>query len=276
MFALMEAWDWREHLTLILAIASTAIVVVRLLSVAAYDTQTALGIIHATGTGSALIGTAISLAGLLSVLSMVTVAAVFLVNRPRGRVARNLLTVLFAALALISFFMSQLLAFLFAMAVTMTIMTTVLYRILEDMRRVARNEVGGNETRAPKKRRSARHKIPLWRRVISGLAMGVTGLYVATVVLSGEPWVPSERLEIIGEPPVTGYVLAVTGDTVTILLHQPRELRYYKPSAIRARALCTSVPPFVRTVFSSPARVLEISLILEGPRYVECPGYYKP
>lgn len=87
----------------------------------------------------------------------------------------------------------------------------------------------------------------------SALVRGALAALLPTLIsglLSQSLWIPRERLET---PDATyyGYVLSSSGSWVSMLMEEPRSIRYIRPDDVEFREVCLNAPSY--TIFEMAA-----------------------
>ena len=81
---------------------------------------------------------------------------------------------------------------------------------------------------------------PVWRNVERNLAISYA--VIALVIgLSGQPWLPAERISVDGQPAVTGYILSTAQTETVVLVEKTREVLRLEGSTV-SRRYCALQP----------------------------------
>lgn len=229
----------REHVGLLLAALGVVLVACRLLAAAAYESDTALAILQASGTGDVVVGTALTLlpSAMALALAASIAAVVFLDKRAARRMA-------FAAGAVPAF----------VLAVTPTEADSAPFVVCWLMSLVARSI--WEEARIPKER-----SLLIRRRTTVGVGV-IAAMTVVGGALDTTMWLPVETVRTGTEVHV-GYVLSAGSDKTVVLVDDDRRVLHAGPAT--KRVLC-------RRTNRSPRRsiVSRLHIVDDAPRYPVC------
>lgn len=234
--------DAQKHVALFAGVAATFYIALRFTVVAAWDTETAAGVLQAMGPGDAVVGTviqgipAVVAAGCAIVLGWNTYLLVRFGRQPPLGIEHIVDTVvLILVLTLIP--MSLLLA-----PVVLCVLLSILLAFFD--------------RKSPSRLETVRS-----RRVILTSALAAVAL---RFLLDGTMWLPVESIDPSGDAkPFAGYVLNRAGDTTTVMRRDTREI-VFLPSKGLEHNLCGT-----RQALTRPA----IALVSkdEWPSYPQCP-----
>lgn len=206
-----------DHPALAITLLSGGIIIARLLAVAGYHVDTALGLLASAGAANVIVGTTILLIPYVLVIgAAIVVAATLFGPRFAGhRIPMAGLSVLLVAVAAQGGP---------AMVLVITLLTTTIGAFYQ--RRVPAKAVATVSSD--------------WE--YASLVIPV----VAILLTFGTPWLPPELVTVSGHE-VFGYVVTVDSNWTTILAASDRELSIVESSTVTGRELC-QVAPNVLTV----------------------------
>jgi hypothetical protein len=209
---------------LILSAAAFVYIVWRILAAGDYDTNTALGIIQTGGAANVALGIALSSAALVVLaLNILWLLAVYfewpgISDLPNDLKISLSLPLLAPTLFLLPAFVS---------ALNVLFLAFMSYR---------------------------------WRREADGNVRDLTGtgwalvLFVAWIagpmwMLISTPWLPTERFDVYGRGPFTGYAVGRDGDELVVLVRRSEPRLQRVPSDGLERSLCSDPKPwFLKTL----------------------------
>lgn len=229
-----QQWNWRGNLPLIIGSVSTFVIVMRLLSVAAFEPETAYGILQASGTATIIIGTIISLLGPFGMEAVAFLAYSVLSRRSTSDHSRTVQITLLMLASIVTLFTAPVLLF------GVLLFDALLYASIRMYGPRVTNRVGMKVTD------SRRANVIALRIVLSFLALGACYFVIIT-----PPWLPAERIEVKKSPAVIGYVLGTTSGEVAILTMQPRRVIILDISDITERSLCSAGGTFGTATLSA-------------------------
>lgn len=244
-----------EHLALIVSVVVGTSIVIRVFASARYDPVTAMALVQAAGVGTVALG------GLLASIPFFAFAAffVFLVEAAKSfstigsseMSLRGLLLGVGAAIC--ALFMPVGLLVLAAFFCVVRGIWWILQR-----QRSGRGESGLG---------SARKKGTKPVAVALSVSLGV-GFVLLTATYFGQPWVPSETIEVRNKDGFRGYVLTESKDEVVVLRDDSRRIVRIKKSELVKRSLCRG------DVSSGDGVSLAALLVREpgGDDYPSCPS----
>lgn len=200
------ALDFSAHLPLIASAATAFAIVVRLLAVSGYDTETAAVVLQNQGTGSILFGT---LLPIVAFVPMIVVAGLLAYYSKRPDTLGRLWQIMGLVIALMiasALFVPWPSAVGLALAVALGWATG---------RRRARRSRESRKSPIESDSGASRNL---------GLAFVVLALTVASSLLITAPWLPAERISYQGNSTV-GYVLGERDEQYVVLVHSPRSIQ---------------------------------------------------
>ena len=223
----MKTWDWKEHISLVAGAVTASIIAVRLLSISAFNPETAYGVLQSAGTASIIVGSIVSLFGPLSLVILVTLIGWMIEKHIADTYLRGALISIIIFFGVVTFLMTPIFfSLIYLSAIPMLWFSLHLARSSSAQRSsVPRAE---------------------WRKLIPFAY--ITLIFVFFEVYS-PPWLPSERLEFKNAAPAIGYIVARSSDDLTILTDKPREIRHYDPKSLIKETVC-SLPSDFSFVFS--------------------------
>lgn len=231
-------WNWNEHIPLILTVASSVFVALRLLSVSAFEIQTANAILQNIGTTGVIVGTVTAIVG-----PMIPIAAVTVVVFAGDQLKSAPKYAIFAATVVIFIavvFVSPVIFLLFALV-------ALPVAILNLFGRIPVNPI----------------------HVRSAVIIATAVLLVA-VSLGTDPWLPSERLGFVGTAkPLIGYVLSTDDRSIAVLENKPREVEYFKIEDLKSRSLC-SLTASASSLLANPLTLPDLFFGVERAHYPPC------
>lgn len=228
----------REHVPLLVALSSTALVLVRVAWVAGFDETTAYALLS-QGSALAVIGGAlldlvpIGLAAAWTTMIVLVVRRGVLRSRFIGPVV------------------------LFGLFVTLEVPLDAFATIAGTAAIVA-------ISRWPFRRMG--HKPDFsWPEYVGGFVAAAA----LTALLGGDrPWFPAEAVTIAPDETVVGYVLDTDDHVAVLLIHRPRVLRHVETGAIRTRKICSVDPG---GFFYHAPRLVDVLRGESRPRAPACP-----
>jgi hypothetical protein len=228
----METWNWKEHLPLLIGLASTLLVALRLLAVAGFDEETAYGILQAAGTASIIVGAFIPVIGLIAI----SIGVLLIMRAPteeRRGLFKSTFLVYAAGLALMIGTLTAPIGGLILLGSAMllgTIHRGILWVI-------ARRQ--GKNKRAKEGRAVVEQERPGFPSIGGRLIAMYSVLAIAAVVILAPPWMPAERISVKGDDiPITGFILSKTPTDVVILNGASRQIAYLKTQDIVEQMPC--------------------------------------
>lgn len=76
------------------------------------------------------------------------------------------------------------------------------------------------------------------RRGVALFYLFVLGLFALLSVISGRPWLPSERITLKGNTQLVAYVLDTDSDTITVLRNDDRRVVMFSANLVVRRTIC--------------------------------------
>lgn len=239
------AVNWREHIGAAIALFATAYIGARILTISDYDSETAYGFLRETGALSVGVGAMLTFVPILA--SIVWAVGFVLTIRNQKRSGRILIWWVPAALAL----------------------TGLAAAVAPPVHVLACLVVAGFGWLAYD---SSRSKSAMSNQLFYGFATVFATFVLVPAVLSRTPWLPTEQIEVAGQPPFTAYVLTEDSDTITVLYEDPRQIARIERSALEGRGIC-------KVEADSFWRFLERPLwayFRSAPDYPRCPEATAP
>jgi hypothetical protein len=206
----MESSAWQDHfrsyLPLAIAAVPTLFITIRLLGVSGYNPETAYGILQSTGTVAVIVGTTLSLVGLVVAIGAV-VCFLFYQALSRKGYDYNALPGLM----------------ILTLAVTLAVTAICI---------------------APVISLAGAGIILVWGAIRKPSQQNIIGVIIgilaATFVTAqtAQPWWPSERVEVRNYKPITAYVLSVAGQDFVVLAAKPRKIEHVNSEDVVRRTYC--------------------------------------
>lgn len=100
------------------------------------------------------------------------------------------------------------------------------------------------------------------------LAMAAAGAAIGLLV-SDEPWLPAEEVEIARGSAIVGYVLDRDDDVATVLEHDPRVVRLVPTGDVVSRRICTHEPD---GFWNNTPRLVDLLRREDRPHPPACPA----
>jgi hypothetical protein len=218
--------QWQNNLTLILGVLSLALIAIRLLTVAGFDPETAYDILQAEGTGDVIVGSLVSIVGLI--FAPVGFILLYTYRSQRRSVPRKpyahyqLLGGL--SLVVLTIFMSPF--FVLLVSVIIVVIATLLSR---SYRSWAQNkDIKMAATLLSRLYRRSSQEIEKVTPPPVSLGLEAILIYAVAVIVIGfgsnNPWIPSQIIAAKHHPIFTGYVLSEANGELTILIRGPIEV----------------------------------------------------
>lgn len=195
----MSSWNWEEHATLIVGGTSTVIVLLRLLSVAHFDPETAFAILQSVGNTTVIIGTLLASIWVVVAVIGITIMRYFMRHElsPQYRTAFD--CAVFGGCVMI--------------LMTAPAAAILLIILIVAMWIHVRRSYAGMRTKSKPTR--------VFGEFVLGTAIALT------ILLGAYPWIPLERISISNQTKVhIGYVLRADGETIVILTDKRRRIEY--------------------------------------------------
>lgn len=244
-----------EHLALIVSVVVGSSIVIRVFASARYDPVTAMALVQAAGVGTAALG------GLLASLPVFAFGGFFLLLVDA---AKSISAAPSSERSLRGIFLG-------AGAVICALLMPVGLLVLATLACAARSLQWLIQRRRPSRKRSdsdsAKKEPP--KLVMAGVSI-VLGLGSVQLVVAyfGQPWVPSETIDVRDKKDFKGYVLSESADEVVVLRDDSRRIVRIKKSELTKRSLCRG------DLASGDGTSLAALLVREskGDDYPECPS----
>jgi hypothetical protein len=237
------ASGWKENLGILLGVTSAVFVVIRTLSLAHFDPETAYGILQAGGAGAVIIGALLSSIGPLAIAAsgLCILAATLSANKQDTR--RGLEIFGSIVFGLISIFTAPFLLLCICIVLLAGYIIqgkTVINRIRRRMKEAEDEGSPDADARALSyveeelRRQRGRKRNAFFRTmVLSAITLGL-------VSLAGPSWYPTERIDIKGRAPEAVYVLSDSNNEIAALNIYTRQLEYFDEGLVTNRQLCES------------------------------------
>lgn len=244
----MESPAWiaaiKDNLALIATALATLFIALRIFSVAAYNPQTAYGILQAQGTGTVIIGSLLSLVGLLPLfLTPLVLAAYDTIPAKMKDTYRTAYVGLLILLLLIAVFITPLLGVL-----------VIIYVLALEAYLMVSRQRGEKVIQAARRQRSPEQQFEIDRRTRElglkirkrrrGLSLGMVVTIVFTLfqaTVGAVPWLPPTELTVKAGRPVLGWVLAESHSFTTVLRNSG-QISYISTGLITGKRICTFLP----------------------------------
>lgn len=207
------AFDWRQHLGLCIGAGATALICLKLLAVAGWDSTTAFGILAASGTANVLTGT------LLAVLPPLYGAIVFAVLPRVERHLKRRSSVERSAARLLETWPVILLSFIAPVGLLLAIAAFVIFMVALSLIRHLRERRSSKKDQ-PQRTTDTENDAPSRFEAVSA---GLGGLAMLAFWSLATPWVPPESIST-SNGAQTAYVLEIENDTATVLMADNRRL----------------------------------------------------
>ncbi len=227
---LASAWNHpvtafaRQNATALAAACVFSLVVLKILAVAQYNPRVA----------AALVGTAESPAVVLNValytapLALAFLCALALALALNAHPARSDVAGAIQGAAVVTVFLCVV-----ALPLLYLVTTTLLFGALPLRKRLVRN------TR-PRPEAENSNDVDAHRSWTAGARWAVTLALLPVFVVTSPPWMPAERVELIGGPLVVAYVVRSDADWTVLLVDRGRSLRYVHTAEISSREACST------------------------------------
>ncbi len=236
------SWNWEEHATVIAAVASTVIVLMRLLAVAYFDPETAFAILQLAGTTTVVIGTL--LASIWVVVACVGVAIMRYLMQYELNLQRRAAfdRALFGGSVVI-------------LLTAPTIAALLLMAIVVIWMYVRRAYMGEGKGESKPSR--------AFGEFVLGVAIALT------ILLGAYPWMPLERLRVETQARVhVGYVLRADSETIVVLDDKRRRIDYLDRKGLAvSRELCSRHGPIEAALIDEPILSYVLTTL---PQYPKC------
>lgn len=215
--------EWSSHLTLIASAFIVLWVVVRLLATAGFDANTATSILQESGTATVIVGT---------VLSATTIAIPLIIAVGLGLLAYRLtyhrslphwIYIPASFLGAMWLVIASPVFGLFFLALTVSV--GVVFAMSD------------RKTVEPKRSKDYSVSIRVFWGILA--TFGTIGL-----ILSTQPWMPTETIKTASGETIYGYVLRSSDQRWAILRDHPREVIFIESNKVRQRALCRVERPW--------------------------------
>lgn len=256
-----------EHLPLIITLASTFFIAIRILSVADYNVETGFAILQYGGTASILIGVLISTIGQLCPIIATLCFIALREQRLRVRTYEKHGLIITGVFFTISSFFFASIVNLIAISLLPPIAYGISSLRLRSLKRRNRKLIERGDVEQMQsaleilERKLERTKI-LEIRTGIGTIISI-GAVLAIIGLTTSPWLPTERLTFTnGKYAEFGYMLS-TSDTEDIFLNaDTRQLEFLNANTVKNRFICSS---------NSLAGDESLPTLLNvGPKYPDC------
>jgi hypothetical protein len=229
-------WDWKSQLAVILTAFSAVFIALRLLSVSAFEIETANAILQNIGTTAVIVGTLTAVVGPL--IPIVSVTIVALAGDQFRKIPVYIILAAAGVAVIAVVFVSPVIFILFTL-IALPVAILNLYGL-----------------------------IPVKPTLVRSCIIVAVAILFIAVALGTDPWLPSEKLVFSNFPrPVVGYVLSTTDGTIAVLENKPREVKYFKAQNLISRTLCS----LTRSAASSLANPLGLPNSLFGVQRANYP-----
>ena len=239
-------FNWQSHVGLIVGAATATLVCIKILAVANWDMNTALGVLAANGTANVLTGSLLAVLPVLAAVFAVGVAPMIEQNLSRRTPVER------AAVRLAEVWPGLLLIFI---APTILLFLVVLWWIVIAVVRLRRK--GKKRNRATKDSKAG--GAPPSR--FESLSVGLASVFILVFSSLMTPWLPSEVVSLEGEE-TTAYVLNVDQNRATVLFAGDRSLAQVDANAVSGQ-YCARSGSWLNSPFI---------LVFKDERYPNCPG----
>lgn len=235
---------WREHLTLLSSAALTMFIALKILAVARYNPETALGIVQVAGTTNVVIAGTISIVPLLAMIVVMQGWARY------RRLFRKLSGTEKSAVLMAAAVPLVLVLAVVPMATYLTIVAIFALLWLVGL------AYGAYTKRHPPKAAETEPPSSVELRAIQMASLAGLGLVTIT-----SSWMPLEAVAIKNEPAIAAYVVGERGpDTVILPTSRGAELIIAPTEDVR-RTYCSNSSSFSVTLFQ----------VIQGQQYDDCP-----
>jgi Ca2+/Na+ antiporter len=252
----MESTTWadvlKEHIPLITGSLVAIFVALRIFSAAAYNPETAYGILQASGTGTVIIGSLLSIIGILP--AWLFLACTFAYDRIPDKqkdAAQSTYAGVLVLLFLIAIFISPI-----AYLVVMVFIGGIEIYVRSGRKRGERMIREARARRTPEMQfeidKRTREMVLYLKRRKPGLSAGTVIIVVLTLwqfTVGALPWLPTEQLNIKGGSTTVGWVLS-TDPSFTTVLSVTGQIRYITTDSILQKKICVEfrIAPANRTI----------------------------
>jgi hypothetical protein len=257
----VKEWNWKDHISLLLGVASATIVILRLLVVSAYRPETSLSILVSAGVANVILGTIISTVPFLIMTAEIYLVGLGLYSRiysarwyPFAVLIGLAINVLMCPLVIL------ITGYLVCGAVTSTVQTK------------AKLEAQIEEEKKQKNLERAKELEKSLLRGNSGtrVSLPLFGVMYFVTFLIWSPWWAVEKIEIAYNPTRVesrvAYVIDSNPTTLTILNEKTRKIEYFSAKTLSiSRSICLTRDS--KWYLSRPL----ISLLPPDPKYPKCP-----
>lgn len=223
----MDAWDWGEHLPLIITAFSALIVGIRVFTVAGDNYENVYAILQANGTATVIASTLIPAIGYFAF----PLAAVIMLMLRQNRVSRSSKPFAFATIA-----------FLLVTGIVTAPIIVYIAVALSIMIGLGLLKLGKTFAKPGGERMSkgiGRHQKQLSSRDIAVYTIAISSALTFFLFVSNSiPWVPAEEIVVTHLRPFTGFVFGETDTDVLILTSDTHRIIHVAPSQIVSRTVC--------------------------------------
>lgn len=271
----MNDWNWKEHVAIILGVASTLFIAFRLLVITYFDPQTALAVLKSAGTSTVFVGTLMSSLWLIASMAYNYTVWKWELNLIRQEKVIYATATAFSLVVLIATGPLLIVGLaLFSLAILF-----IIQMLLKTIDKKRARKVSGKEHVSNGAAQAGGHLPRLLRRVsatteirTSRYMLAMSIFLVLLAIVNPDPWEPIETIKV-GSTLRVGYTMDINDSTITILDDKSRKVEYLniKDRSVE-RNICDSntglsallsIKPFITFVIGA------------NDRYPKCPKLRK-
>ncbi|GAB3402882.1 hypothetical protein [Flindersiella endophytica] len=224
-----EQWlgQWRQHIGLLIGFASLIFIGSRIMAVSAFRSDTAWGVLQASGAGNVAVGTVVPvIPGMTLAIAILILIRIYVRVKDRGwaTISQIFGLTFFGSVGIISAQIVQLL--------TLILTAIIAYLFSSPWKRWKKS--GNLFGPTPEEDAARRMRMDYLRR----RAAGVAGIVLAMTAIDARPWVPPEQLVLTNGLQSTNYVLSETNGTLVTLTEYPRRIARFEAKKVRKRGVC--------------------------------------
>jgi hypothetical protein len=231
-------WDWKSQLAIILTGLAAIFISLRLLSVSAFEIETANAILQNIGTTAIIVGTLTAIVG--PIIPIVAVMLVVLASDQFRKIPKYIIVAASGAVIVLVIFVSPVVFLLFTLiALPVAIL----------------NKYG---------------LIPVRPALVRSSIVVASAILFIVVALGTDPWLPSEKLVFAGSTrPVIGYVLSTADGNIAVLENKPREVKYFRIQDLKSRSVC-SLTTAASSALANPLSLPNLLFGVQRANYPPC------
>jgi hypothetical protein len=252
------SWAWRDNIGLLAGTGSVAFIAVRLLSVAGGDPETAYTILQSQGTATIVVGSLISLVGLVAVPVAIAFMRYAYVHQPTDSNDRtsSYSLALSSGLALIAIYTAP------AGELVASVVVALVFGYWTSRLFHRKTELDNSKRFSFK--------------VISPHLLIIYFITIMIInVASVNPWLPSESISIKGGAPFSGFILSEGGTNALILTADPIGIVQLPRQDITGTAQC-EMPEYAYKYATFGELLARVTHYFPDLRYPACPSGLSP